>query len=646
MRPTIVLTRPEGSQGALADRLTSEGWPVLVQPVIAIAPLDTLPEIPELGSDDVCLYVSSNAVSYGLPILAASNAVSGIRHLAVGERTAQALAEHGIEAITPERADSEGLLSLPALQTVQGRKVLIVKGEGGRGLLADVLSQRGADVHDLPCYRRQPADVDCEQLCERLASPSALVFQAASGETLEYLSDLIARCGQPTLWQQPVVVPSARVAELAAERGWHRVVQAENAGDAAFIDALAALHTGDTVEVVAPRSEQIDLKTGDTPMSDASSSQSPSAPVSAQPARRADGLARFFALLAILLLAGAAAAGWTLLWPQWQTQVATASELRQQLSQIDAERDQLATQLSQQVETQLAQTAAQSSTALDARLAQAAAARTELDAEAQQLRARVDRLDIKLARLTATDRRAWLSNEAAFLVRLAAQRLMATRDVAVAQALLNNADALLAEADDPRLESARRAIAADRTALAAAPRVDSVGLYARFAALVGQAAALQVDVSPPNVSPQTTEHADWLDSAKAGWRAALAKLSNYLVVRRRDAEMARMMNPDWEALARQNLRMLLEQGQIAAMSANQPLYDTALARAKVFAQEFAGSDPTRVAAITEELDALAALTIAPELPDLLASRSALADAIRQLDGDVVEQAAEPSAVTD
>ena len=94
-----------------------------------------------------------------------------------------------------------------------------------------------------------------------------------------------------------------------------------------------------------------------------------------------------------------------------------------------------------------------------------------------------------------------------------------------------------------------------------------------------------------------------------------------------------MMTPDWEALARQNLRLLLEQGQIAALSHNQALYDTALERAAAFVGEFMPNDPNRVAAMLEEIQALRALNIAPALPNLLTSRAAIADALRSIDSD-------------
>jgi uroporphyrin-3 C-methyltransferase len=117
------------------------------------------------------------------------------------------------------------------------------------------------------------------------------------------------------------------------------------------------------------------------------------------------------------------------------------------------------------------------------------------------------------------------------------------------------------------------------------------------------------------------------------------------VVHRRSDERAGLLTPDWENLIRQNLRMSLEQAQIAALSANATLFQHAVARARASIEVFIDTDPDRVAAMVAELDGLAALNIAPEIPDLLDSRAALADAIRAIDsGDSVMGVAAPAEV--
>ena len=160
-----------------------------------------------------------------------------------------------------------------------------------------------------------------------------------------------------------------------------------------------------------------------------------------------------------------------------------------------------------------------------------------------------------------------------------------------------------------------------------------MGLYARLSALIDQADKLQLAYEIPTASegegPSTS---GWWDRAAAGWRAALATLSDHLVIRRRRDEIAQLMTPEGASLARQNMRMLLEQAQIAMLSANQPLFEKALQRATRFAELFADQDPDRVASIVADMQTMGGEDIAPELPDLAPTRSRLEAAIARLAG--------------
>ncbi|WP_296815495.1 uroporphyrinogen-III synthase [Thiobacillus sp.] len=84
------------------------------------------------------------------------------------------MAEQGVEdVVTPDGQDSEAVLALPQLQAVAGRQVVIVRGVGGRALMADTLRARGADVHFMECYRRTCPHADpapCWRAGRRAAS--------------------------------------------------------------------------------------------------------------------------------------------------------------------------------------------------------------------------------------------------------------------------------------------------------------------------------------------------------------------------------------------------------------------------------------------------------------------------------------------
>lgn len=640
MTALVVLTRPEGDNSRLESTLAAQGYDTYIQPLLRIAslPESELPDPPDLTGDDLCIFISANAARMGLPNLMGAMVEHGIVSFAVGPRTASVLEVEGLPVIVPEQMDSEGLLALPELSDVQGRRAIIVKGEGGREVLARELEAKGALVEEYICYRREAALVDSDTFCASLLDYKQIIFQANSGQTLAALTTVLEQCKGASLLQHCVIVPSQRVADDARHLGWQRVVVADNASDEAFLTALTSALSEELL---------MDDDIGATQLSSPNtSSANTSSPAKApkekvkEPeltsARRGFG-AFFVFIFVLLLMSAAAAAAYFILLPQWRAQTAMVGGLQQQVESLGAANATLQSRLGEQMDTQAAQFEQRAAELLKNQASQhaleLARSQADFDEEQRRLVGRLDRLDIRIARLTATDRRAWLANEAAFLVRLAAQRLLVSRDISAAEALLDNADALLSEVDDPRFESARGALAADLSALRAAPRIDVVGLYARFSALIGQASALAVVVAPSVSMEESSSSKGWLALAESGWKAALTKLSDYLVVRSRDAEMSRMMTPDWEALARQNLRLLLEQGQIAALSHNQALYDTALERAAAFVTEFMPNDPDRVAAMLEEIRTLAALNVAPALPNLLTSRAAIADALRSIDSD-------------
>jgi len=644
---TAVLTRPGGVVDPLRFALEQRGVRSIVQPMIAIEPIPVEDRpLVTLGVGDVCIFISANAAEQGLANLAAQLKEKDCLILAVGSATAKAIAAAGFDVSVPSRADSEGLLSLEALHNVRDRQVVIVKGEGGRGLLAEALKERGAHVVSYVCYRRVPMSLDAGQFCWQLCNCDQLVFQASSGEILERLTEVLGEGGQPNLLDSDVVVPSSRVAEIARELGWSRVHTASGAGDEAFTEVVAALLPEEPPSPEENSVEQgaIDVMSEEKPVSSVQepavpttepTPAPPAPPVGTVPARRSDTLARSMVTLVLLAMLGVAYfAGWQL-WPQYQATLAELEQAQARLAVLETAPDTARETLRGEMTQQLQALEALSETNLAAAAARQSQLLAEQAAASRATAAQVEQLEIRLARLMATDRRVWLANEAAFLVRLAAQRLQGSPDIAAAEALLRSADNLLRQVDDPRFATARQALAADIAALASAPAVDAVGIYARFSALIDQAMQLQVVTQAPSLP--TTDSARPEDGvwarATAGWQAAVQRISSYLIIHSRQDDMAGLMTPDWENLVRQNLRMTLEQAQIAALSGNQTLYRHAIGRAEQFAGRFTATDPARVAAMSEALRALAAVDIAPAVPDLVTSRAAIGDALRRIDGE-------------
>lgn len=248
----------------------------------------------------------------------------------------------------------------------------------------------------------------------------------------------------------------------------------------------------------------------------------------------------------------------------------------------------------------------------------------------QDVKTQLEGQEKALARFSPSDRHGWLLAEAGHLLRLANQRLVMAGDPVAAQALLNSADGVLRELDDPNLLPVRAAVAADVAALRAVEKIDVDGIYLRLAALIEQADKLVIFQFPePVVTPPGAEvTGNWETRLREGIKAAFSRLSDYIVIRRRDVPMQAMMDPQWESLVRQNLRMLLEQAQVALLSGNQTLYTASLERAQQWVAQFREAD-TAAGAISTEIEQLAALTIEIPQPDISRSQQALDDAIAQ-----------------
>lgn len=346
------------------------------------------------------------------------------------------------------------------------------------------------------------------------------------------------------------------------------------------------------------------------------------APAAAPPARKGSSVIAWLALLLVLALAGAA--GWV-----WLDMQQREAALLERLGEVEG--------LAGAREDNLDQFDARWQQALRAGLAglEEADGRQQqliqaVDGELQGLDGELDELRAELARFSATDRDSWLLAEAEYLLRLANQRLIMAGDTLSAKALLESSDKILRQLDEPGLHDARSAVASDLAAVRAVPQVDVEGTYLRLAALIEQADKLvifQMPEAEPRLDDVPAE--DWQERLREGYESALTKLSDYVVIRRRDVPMQALMDPQWEGLVRQNLRMLLEQAQVALLSSNQVLYGESLSRANHWVAEFFESDAAAARAMAREIDQLADQQIEVDIPDLARSLEALGQAIEK-----------------
>jgi uroporphyrinogen-III synthase len=237
----ILVTRAAHQAEGLSRRIEAGRGRAISFPALEIAACAS-PERARgllLQAWDLIIFVSPNAVENALKLLS-GNAFKGPL-AAVGQATAATLRHHGygIDLMPVDRYDSEGLLMLAPLQRMTGKRVLIVRGEGGRTLLADSLRARGAEVGYAEVYRRIAPKSDAEPLLARWRTQIDLVT-VTSVEVLQNLISLLGERGWPLLSHTPLMVISERMRRDAEKRGFETILQSNGADDESIMTAIQA----------------------------------------------------------------------------------------------------------------------------------------------------------------------------------------------------------------------------------------------------------------------------------------------------------------------------------------------------------------------------------------------------------------------
>lgn len=215
----VLVTRPREQAGELVSAIEAAGGSAFCFPVIEITPRhpdDITHDAAMLGSPDLAIFVSRNAVEYGIEY------TGGARIAAIGPATARAVQDAGrVIDVQPSRGyDSEHLLAEPALSDVAGKRIRIIRGQAGRELLADTLRARGADVDYLAVYDRRLPEADPSVLADlenRWRGGIISVVTAMSVQSLENLVALLPASCRQYLESTPLVTPAGRVIQKALD---------------------------------------------------------------------------------------------------------------------------------------------------------------------------------------------------------------------------------------------------------------------------------------------------------------------------------------------------------------------------------------------------------------------------------------------
>ncbi|CAG4886297.1 fused uroporphyrinogen-III synthase HemD/membrane protein HemX [Paraburkholderia gardini] len=647
---TVVITRPAGQSAALMAQLAATGVATLEFPLIDIGEVeDAAPLRAALTSLEhyaLVVFVSPNAVDrafahhdaiwpHALPV--------GV----VGPGSVAALARHGVEApayrvISPSvaadddtgRFDSEALFAAleatPGTGGFEGRRVLIVRGDGGREWLADRLREAGAQVETVAAYRRivpEPS-VSAWSRVHALLSGVPHTWLLTSSEGVRNLDELAREhltAGEiAQLKRAMLVTPHPRIAQTARGVGFDRIT-VSGAGDERIARALLA-SAASVASVVKP----VPSNPAHSRMTDSNDSRNASIPPAATPPlppnppftpyeaqhkpRSTSNPLLWFVIVVLICAAGVGAFA------------------------LNRKVDRMEQQLVQRQQANDAQTAA-----LNVKTEQALATVHQSDSQVSQLEGKLadaqagqQALQQQYADL-ARNRDDWTLAEVGEMLSAASQQLQLTGNTQLALFALQSADTRLAASDSAQVVVVRKAIAQDIDKLKSAPSTDLTGLAIKLDNAIEQVDTLPLSGEAP-IGHATAHAAVPADSAKVSaatgeprwkvlWHEFTAgfgqQLASLVQVRRIDNADAMLVSPDQGYFVRENLKLRLLSARLALLSRNQTTLKSDLHAADAALDRYFDSSSKRVQTVRGLVKDVDTGSAAVELPNLNTSLQAV-----------------------
>lgn len=232
----ILVTRAAEQASALADALASRGAEPVVVPTIEIVAPPSFAELDQalagLERVDYLLLTSANAVEAVFDRLKAlgrdARALANLKTVAVGPKSAAALAAHGVAAdLVPEDYRAEGVVAL-LQDRVNGKRLLYPKAAQARDLIPAQLSAAGAEVIAPVAYASVAPAGAADSLHKALAAGLDLLTFTASS-TVKNFVDLLDAKGLAMAQKIPVASIGPLTSETARTLGFNVVVEPQHA---------------------------------------------------------------------------------------------------------------------------------------------------------------------------------------------------------------------------------------------------------------------------------------------------------------------------------------------------------------------------------------------------------------------------------
>ncbi|SEC95096.1 uroporphyrinogen III methyltransferase / synthase [Burkholderia sp. WP9] len=647
---TVVITRPAGQSNELIARLAEVGLATLDFPLIDVAPVtDDAPLRAALSSLEryaLVVFVSPNAVDHAF---AHSDTIwpHALPIGVVGPGSVQALARHGVSApaynvISPPsgadeeaaRFDSEGLFAAIDMAlgatNLEGKRVLIVRGDGGREWLAERLREAGTEVETVAAYRRlvpEPSIGGWARVHELLAGePHAWLLTSSEGvrNLHELAQDHLTVDEIVQLKRATLVTPHPRIAQTARALGFDSI-RVSGAGDERIVRTLlAAVPT-----VVQPvpsnpahspaksRMTETNASTNASPQPAATTALPPNPPFTPYEAQKRSSASGPLLWFVVVIIACAAGVGGYALNRKVER---TEQQLVQRQQANDTQTNELRIKTDQalatvhQSDSQVAQ--------LEGKLADAQSAQQALQQQYADL---------------ARNRDDWTLAEVGQMLSAASQQLQLTGNTQLALFALQSADTRLAASDSPQAVAVRKAIAQDIDKLKAAPSTDLTGLAIKLDNAIDHVDDLPLSGEAP-IPHATPQAATWADTAKVAaatgeprwkvwWREVSTgigqQLTSLVQVRRIDNADAMLVTPNQGYFVRENLKLRLLSARLALLSRNETTLKSDLLAAQNALTRYFDNSSKKTQTVSDLVKQVQAGSAAVELPNLSTSLQAV-----------------------
>lgn len=638
----ILVTRPQAQSDRLAELITSHQGIPIVFPLLEICPSQSLNEgllqLLQPKQWDIVIFVSRNAVKLAVErdqgwISQWKNTDICPKLLAIGASTAEALqlaTGLKVDAFAEGSANSESLLKLDLLAKPYDKKVLLVKGEGGRTLLEDALTEKGASISNAILYRRQIQEASRAGL-NRLWSenpPDMLVI--TSVESADALMDILESSYHSLVRRIPAVALSNRIAEKLSSLGFVQLAVASKTNDAGLLEALLRLkHNGGYDSEINPDNgnsavvEKNDVGDGQDRQEETIALQSKST------GKRTRSFA-WVGYSLLLLVAILAASSYWVLQELRSRQEGLGGDLNkggQQMlelqHQISVLQSQIATIQSQNANTQTAINTE------DSKLERVVGEQSkDFESKLQSVQEDFQESVSQIQRQLNQTRGDVLIADAEYLLGIANQKLIMVGDVGSAIATMEAADQRLRDSGDPAVIRVRESLAKEMDLLENFKSPDVVGISSQLLSMEGKILDLPLLLPHSDVASEARHKPLSQEQIKADAEmdaldTALAQLKSFVTVRRTDQKVQAILEPEQVETIRQIMLLKLEMTRASLVRGDDKLFQGNVLSAKDWLMSHFDHDTAIVNGLSDELQLLSQQMLRPQFPDISSSLALL-----------------------